>query len=694
MILIDLIYNLSVLVALSVLSGFIDSRYNRKKITGKVLQGLLFGGVVIIGMLNPFVLTEGIIFDGRTIVISLCTLFFGPISGVISSLIGIVYRIYIGGGGLIMGTLTIVEAFVFGYIFYYLRKKEKISLKKRNLYLLGFTVHLMMLILMFTLPSKHILESFSALTLTVIGIYPVITLIIGKVLSDQEENIMFVEAIKESEEKYRSITENSYNLIALLDLNWKYIYYNNTHKDILGYDEEELSGKKVSDFFHPENSIDLNGFFDKCKNSKDKSETLPIKIRCKDGEYKLLNHRIKALENEYNEIDKILLIGQDITKQKKAEEELVVAKEKAEESDRLKTAFLQNMSHEIRTPLNGILGFAELLHTEETSKEEIIKYSGIIQSSGNRLLELINDIIEISKIETGNLSVYLKSISMHKMMENVFNQFLLKSEERGIDLKLLQSEDILFESDEKMLSQILTNLISNALKFTKRGSIEINYTIQGNEILFSVKDTGEGILEEHQDKIFSRFYQVNMSMSRGFEGAGLGLSICKGLVETLKGKIWLTSELGKGTTFYFSIPYVKIENLDSESKPAEVTIIKGNKKVLIAEDDEMSFEYLSIILNSHNFDVIRAEDGKAAVDICFERNDIDIVLMDIKMPVMNGLSATKLIKEKLPKLPIIAQTAYAFSTEKEVALNAGCDDYVTKPLEKDTLLKVISKYVQ
>ena len=308
--------------------------------------------------------------------------------------------------------------------------------------------------------------------------------------------------------------------------------------------------------------------------------------------------------------------------------------------------------------------------------------------------DAVKDIIEISKIETGNLSVYLKSISMHKMMENVFNQFLLKSEERGIDLKLLQSEDILFESDEKMLSQILTNLISNALKFTKRGSIEINYTIQGNEILFSVKDTGEGILEEHQDKIFSRFYQVNMSMSRGFEGAGLGLSICKGLVETLKGKIWLTSELGKGTTFYFSIPYVKIENLDSESKPAEVTIIKGNKKVLIAEDDEMSFEYLSIILNSHNFDVIRAEDGKAAVDICFERNDIDIVLMDIKMPVMNGLSATKLIKERLPKLPIIAQTAYAFSTEKEVALNAGCDDYVTKPLEKDTLLKVISKYVQ
>ncbi|MFA5012621.1 MAG: ATP-binding protein [Ignavibacteria bacterium] len=694
MILIDLIYNLSVLAALSVLSGFIDTRYSRKKLSGKIIQGLLFGAVVIIGMMNPFVFTEGIIFDGRTIVISLCTLFFGPISGVISSLIGIVYRTYIGGGGLVMGTLTIVEAFVFGYIFYYLRKKGKLSLKKRNLYLLGFTVHLMMLILMFTLPSEHILESFSVLTLTVIGIYPVITLIIGKVLSDQEENIMFVEAIKESEEKYRSITENSYDLIALLDLNWKYIYYNNTHKDILGYDEEELYGKKVSDFFHPDNSIDLNVFFDKCKNSNDKSETLSIKIRCKDGEYKLLNHRIKALENEYKEIDKILLIGQDITKQKKAEEELLVAKEKAEESDRLKTAFLQNMSHEIRTPLNGILGFAELLHTEETNKEEIIKYSGIIQSSGNRLLELINDIIEISKIETGNMSVCMKSISMHTMMQNVINQFLLKSEERGIELRLQQSEDVLFESDEKMLSQILTNLINNALKFTKHGSVEINYSIQGNEILFSVKDTGQGIHEEHQDKIFSRFYQVDMSMSRGYEGAGLGLSICKGLVETLKGKIWLKSELGKGTEFYFSIPYVKAAEIEPESEKSEVSIIKASKKVLIAEDDEMSFDYLNIILTSLNFDVIRAEDGKEAVDICFERNDIDMVLMDIKMPVMSGLSATKLIKERMPKLPIIAQTAYAFSTEKEVAINAGCDDYVTKPIEKDVLLKVISKYIQ
>ncbi len=693
MILIDLIYNLSVLVALSVLSGFIDTRHNRKKITGKVLQGLLFGGVVIIGMSNPFVLTEGIIFDGRTIVISLCTLFFGPISGIISSLIGIAYRIYIGGGGLLMGTLTIAEAFIFGYLFYYLRNKGKIRLKKRNLYLLGFTVHLMMLILMFTLPSKYIFESLSVLTLTVIGIYPIITVIIGKVLSDQEENITFVETIKESEEKYRSITENSYNLIALLDLNWKYIYCNNIHKDILGYDEEELYGKRISDFFHPDESIDLKRFFEKCNNNKDKSETLPIKIRCSDGGYKLLNHRIKALENEYNEIDKVLLIAQDITQQKKAEEDLVIAKEKAESSDRLKTAFLQNMSHEIRTPLNGILGFAGLLQTEETTKEEIVKYSGIIQNSGNRLLELINDIIEISRIETGNVNVCFKSISMHSILQNVMNQFILKSEERGIELRLLNCKNILFGSDLKLLSQILTNLINNAFKFTKTGSIEINYTLQNDEIMFSVKDTGVGIHEEHQDKIFSRFYQVDMSMSRGFEGAGLGLSICKGLVETLKGKIWLKSELGKGTTLYFTIPFIKTEDVVPVSKQSEKTTIKGNRIVLIAEDDELSYEYLSIILNNQNFEILRAEDGKTAVDICMERNDIDIVLMDIKMPVMNGLSATKLIKERKPKLPIIAQTAYAFSTEKEVAINAGCDDYLTKPVEKDDLLKVISKYI-
>ncbi|MFA7361032.1 MAG: ATP-binding protein [Candidatus Kapaibacterium sp.] len=693
MILIELIYNLSILVALSVLSGFIDTRYNRKKITGKVLQGLLFGAVVIIGMINPFVLTEGIIFDGRTIVISLCTFFFGPISGIVSSLIGIMYRIYIGGGGLLMGVLTIAEAFIFGYLFYYLRNKGKIRLKKRNLYLLGFTVHLMMLILMFTLPSKHIFESFSVLTLTVIGIYPIITIIIGKVLSDQEENIMFVETIKESEEKYRSITENSYNLIALLDLNWKYIYCNNTHKDLLGYDTEEFYGKKISDFFHPDESIDGMRFLDKCKNNENQTDSIPIKILCKDGGYKLLNYRIKALENEYNETDKILLIAQDITQQKKAEEDLVIAKEKAESSDRLKTAFLQNMSHEIRTPLNGILGFAGLLHTEETSKEEIVKYSGIIQNSGNRLLELINDIIEISRIETGNVNVYLKSISMHSILQNVINQFILKSEERGIELRLLKCENILFVTDEKMLSQILTNLINNAFKFTNQGNIEINYTLQNDEILFSVKDTGVGIPEEHQDKVFSRFYQVDMSMSRGFEGTGLGLSICKGLVETLKGRIWLKSEPGTGTTFYFTIPIIKAEDIMPEGNQTEETTIKGNRVILIAEDDEMSYEYLSIILNSQNFEILRASDGKSAVDICMERNDIDVVLMDIKLPIMNGLQATKLIKEINPKLPIIAQTAYAFSTEKEVALNAGCDDYLTKPVEKDDLLKVLSKYI-
>ncbi len=694
MILIDLIYNLSLLVALSVLSGFIDTRYTRKKLPGKILQGILFGGVVIIGMLNPFVLTEGIIFDGRTIVISLCTLFFGPVSGIISSTLGIVYRIILGGGGLLMGIHTIGEAFFFGYLFYHLRKTGKISIKKRNLYLLGFAVHSTMLILMFTLPSKYVYESFHVLTLTIIGIYPIITVIIGKVLSDQEENIMFVDKIKENEEKYRGITENSYNLIALLDLNWNYVYTNSRHKDLLGYDEEELSGRKVSDFFHPEEAIDLNTFFDKFSGNTDISEKLPIKILCKDGKYKLINYRLRSMVNESNVTETILLIGQDITQQKKAEDELIIAKEKAEASDRLKTAFLQNMSHEIRTPLNGILGFASLMHNEDVSKEDIKFYSRIIQSSGNRLLDVINEIIDISRIDTGDFNVYMKSISVNSMLQTVMNQFILKSEESGIELRLKKCENFMFVSDVKILSQIMNNLLDNAFKFTRQGSIEINYAIENHNILFSVKDTGIGIHEEHQDKVFGRFYQADISLSRGYEGAGLGLSICKGLVESLKGKIWLESEVGKGTTFYFTIPYVKngIETL--EVKLPEKHAIKSGKIALIAEDDDMSFEYLKIILNSHNFSILRAEDGEKAVNICSARDDIDIVLMDIKMPVMNGFSATKLIKRRTPDLPIIAQTAYAFSTEKDLAIKAGCDDYVTKPVEKNYLLKVISKYIQ
>lgn len=696
MILIDLIYNLSVLVALSILSGFIDARYDRKFLKGKILQGLLFGSIAIIGMMNPFVLTEGIIFDGRSIVISLCTLFFGPIAGLITSVMSVIFRIYLGGAGALMGSLVITASFLIGYYFYYLRKKGKIILSKRWLYVLGLAVNVTMMILMIALPSKYAEEALKVITITVLGFYPLITVIIGKVLSDQEDNKKSIEEIKESEEKYRSISENSYNLISLLDKHGNFTYCNNSYKEILGYSPEDLIGKKCFDIIHPDEKNGIMEIFKEGVEHKINSSVFQIKILCSNGEYKLLNHRASVIFKENGDIDKILLIAQDVTQQKKAEMELIIAKERAEESDRLKTSFLQNMSHEIRTPLNGILGFAELLNEENISKEEIKKYSDIIRTNGNRLLGLINNIIDVSKIESGTINVHKSVFSINKLLNDVTNQFLLFVEEKELELKILntfEKNHIYIESDLLKLHQILTNLINNAIKFTLRGKVEVGFAINNDEIIFTVKDTGLGIKDDQKEKIFERFYQADMSMSRGFEGAGLGLSICQGLVKVLQGRMWFESELNKGTEFHFSIPNTIVQN-----KPKEIesfkSVLKGkNVNILIAEDDDISYEFLEMILNKENITSIRAKNGLEAVEICRERNDISLILMDIKMPIINGLKATIMIKEFRPDLVVIAQTAYAFESEKDEAIQTGCDGYLTKPINKEELLSIISNYI-
>lgn len=696
MILIDLIYNLSVLVALSVLSGFIDARYDRKHLKGKILQGVLFGGIAIIGMMNPFILTEGIIFDGRSIVISLCTLFFGPLSGFITAVMSIIFRNYLGGAGALMGTLVISASFIIGYYFYYLRQNGKIKTTKIWLYVLGLAVNITMMILMIALPSKYAEEALKVITITVLGFYPLITVIIGKVLSDQEDNKKSIEEIKQSEEKYRTITENSYNLISLIEKDGNFSYCNNSYKEILGYSPNELIGKQCFNLIHPEEKDDIIQLFKKAIEDNIPSSAFQIKIVCSNGEYKLLNHRARVIRNENNEVYKILLIAQDITQQHKAEMELIIAKERAEESDRLKTSFLQNMSHEIRTPLNGILGFAELLNEDNLNAEDVKKYSSIIMTSGNRLLGLINNIIDLSKIESGTISTHKSILSLNKLITDVSNQFLLKLEEKGIKLKIKNdsdNEEIFVESDLLKLHQILTNLLSNAVKFTQKGEIEIGFTINGDEIIFSVRDTGLGIKEEQREKIFERFYQADMSLSRGFEGAGLGLPICQGLVRALNGRIWYESEIQKGSIFYFSISNTVTENKIKGAGKLKAKLKVRDVNVLIAEDDDVSYEFLEMILNKENIKIIRAKNGLEAIEICRKRQDIALILMDIKMPIVNGLKATRIIKDFLPEIPIIAQTAYAFESEKEEAIQTGCNDYLTKPINKDDLLSVISKYI-
>ena len=375
------------------------------------------------------------------------------------------------------------------------------------------------------------------------------------------------------------------------------------------------------------------------------------------------------------------------------------AKQKAEESDKLKSAFLANMSHEIRTPMNGILGFLDLLKEPDLSEESKNEYISIVNQSGERLLNTINDIIEISKIEAGQLQLNFSDVNISEVMDYHYQFFRQQTDEKGLTYSItehIQKEGAVVITDKHKIDGILTNLIKNAIKFTTKGSIEFGNFIKDNNLVFFVKDTGPGIPEDKIDMIFGRFVQGDLSpYTRSYEGSGLGLSIVKAYIELLNGKIWVESEVHKGSTFYFSIPYNPISlsiNYYDEEEPVKYVFNK-NAKILIAEDDDVSFEYIQNLLKKEGLSIIRAANGEEAVITAKENSDIALILMDIKMPVMNGIDATKQIRMFNKDIPIIAQTAYAMLDDRKNVMEAGCSDYISKPVSKTLLISKLNYFL-
>jgi len=388
-----------------------------------------------------------------------------------------------------------------------------------------------------------------------------------------------------------------------------------------------------------------------------------------------------------------LLTLTDITERKLAETNLLQAKEHAEESDHLKTAFLQNMSHEIRTPMNAICGFSKMLNKPELSDEKRKSFISIIINSTNQLLSIVTDILTISSVDTKQEKVNIQKVCINSNIVDLLAIFKTQAQNQNISLyakqQLTDRQSEIF-TDNTKITQILSNLITNALKFTHEGFIEFGYNLKGEFIEFYVKDSGIGIKTEMQEKIFERFRQANENINKKYGGTGLGLAISKAFTELLGGKIWVQSELDKGSTFYFTIPYKPVHEIDKTNSPTEQN--ENFPIVLVAEDEECNFLLIEELLCDMDLKLIHAKDGKETVEICRTNPKIDLVLMDIKMPIMSGHEAAKLIKEFRPDLAIIAQSAYGL--EQEIEKYSGIfDDYVTKPIDENELQQKIMKYI-
>ena len=520
-------------------------------------------------------------------------------------------------------------------------------------------------------------------------------------LRDITEQKQKDKALLESEQRNNAMLEAMPDMLFIHKPDGTIIDFKIKNYDFLKIPYDKIYGAKFTDIGFPEAILtEMLKHFQLAIDQK-KVQTI---------EFELENQNIKSYYEAriiaLNETE-VLTIARDITERKFDEQKLQQAKIKAEESDNLKTAFLANLSHEIRTPMNAIIGFSDMLADPALSINDKKEYITLIKSSGNALMNLINDIIDLSKIEAGQMDFETKDFDPEEIIDEVFtlSQKEKKEKEKDDIEIIIEKPPIripLIQSDPVRFKQVMSNLVSNALKFTDKGFIKISYQVQPNQTIeFSVKDTGIGIPGDKLEMIFDRFRQADDSHTRVYGGTGLGLTITRKLVELMGGKIRVESTPGSGSTFYFTLPYnisiiQTVPNTAIASRPKNPVPDWENRIFLIAEDVESNYMFLEKVLKRTHATIIWAQNGQEAVEIFkqhIEKQPIDFILMDIQMPILNGLEATKIIKQIQRDIPVIAQTAFALEDDREKMLAAGCDDYIAKPIKADLLLTMIDQYL-
>ncbi|MEI6886417.1 MAG: response regulator [Bacteroidota bacterium] len=506
-------------------------------------------------------------------------------------------------------------------------------------------------------------------------------------------------ALRESESRLKAITTAAGDAIIMIDNSGLISFWNPAAERILGYTEQEMMGKQLHELIAPSEyreAFYLNfSLFSQTGEGFAIGKILELEAIRKNGERIHVSLNLSAVK--IKDLWHAVGIVADITERKRVEEELISAKIRAEASDRLKTAFIHNISHEVRTPLNGILGFSDLITQSNLSQQEKTQYSALIKTSSSRLLRTITSYMDISMIVSGTMQVHKKRFDLTQLMLSLFDQFRPRCKAKVVELNLQlpdANKPFYINSDSELISKTLSHLLDNAAKYTQKGEITFGFLEIDGSLEFFVTDTGIGIREEVQARIFEYFTQEESAFTRNFEGSGLGLSISRGLVELLGGTIRLTSEKGRGSDFRFTLPAGDAGLLTGEPEKQE----KRNPSIeapviLVAEDDESNYYLLEILLRETGIKILRATTGEEAVECCRTHPEISLVLMDIRMPEMNGIEATKRIKSFRKNLPVIAVTAFAVSGDEKHALDAGCDDYIPKPIVREKFFEAIRKFL-
>lgn len=525
-------------------------------------------------------------------------------------------------------------------------------------------------------------------------------------LKDEIEKInrqseVFRQEQQKATDYYRRLIESADDGISFFDRDGNMKYSNSAYFSLIGYDRNTYDNEKAEELIHPD---DRNYPIDKIQHlNENGSYECELRLLHRNGNYVCLSTRSVIIKDESGEILGSLTISRDITELKKIHEKLIKANLEAEASNKLKSTFLANISHEIRTPLNSVVGFSNLMLSDDITKEVKEQYFEQITYNSEKLLQIIGDIIDLSRLESSQIKLAREEVSIGKVVKEVIEEArqVIKRNEKTITISVItqldDNNDIIL-SDKVWLKRVLNHLMDNAIKFTLDGSVELSYYPQNGDLIFKIRDTGIGINKENLGRIFEEFQQEIDGHHRPFEGLGIGLTLVKEVIHRMGGKIIVQSEKGIGSVFTFSIPFLQVikDNPGSDEgkqDPPDKEIDWSSHICLLVDDNIDVLTYLKRILLDTGIKVITANSGAAAIDVIRKNPDLDLILLDLQMPEINGLDVTKEIREISRNIPIIAQTAYIFEEDKDTILKAGCDACLIKPILRENLITVMSSFI-